>query len=230
MKANILLVEDNPDILRINERLLETEGYDVSTAETLVQANTAIFNRMPAAILLDIMLPDGSGLDWCRRLREENHIDVPVLFLTALGEKEDVLTGLKAGGDDYIAKPYDMDILLGRLEALLRRSVRQREPVPFGPFTIDYTSQRVMNGQGKDCLLKPKEFAVLALLIAREGDFCSSEFIYETVWRSDINSDLRTLYVHISGLRSKLELQAGSAVQIEHKRGVGYRIFRRYHG
>lgn len=118
-KATLLIVEDDLNILRANTAALELEGYRVLAAETLESARSAAKACPPDLILLDILLPDGNGLDFCGELRGES--GVRILFLSALGEKADVLAGLRAGGDDYIAKPYDMDELILRVEALLRR-------------------------------------------------------------------------------------------------------------
>ena len=112
----LLLVEDNEKILRGNQRLLEWEGYEVDAARTLEQAEQCFEARRPDAVILDIMLPDGNGLEYMKALRQGREGDVPILLLTGLTSQEDVIQGLAAGGDDYLTKPYDFPILLARIE------------------------------------------------------------------------------------------------------------------
>ena len=120
---NILLVEDNRDIQKLNKETLERRGgYEVRLAMNLAEARKQITEQVPCLIILDIMLPDGSGLEFLRELRHSTNI--PVLLLTALGESGDIVKGLKAGGDDYLAKPYNNDVFLARIESLLRRSAQ----------------------------------------------------------------------------------------------------------
>lgn len=218
----ILLVEDNPEIQKVNKRMLELYGYTVAVAFDIEQAWRCMEEAPPDLLVLDIMLPDGSGLAFCEQVREKS--DTPILFLTALGEKDDIVGGLRKGGDDYLAKPYDYDVLLARIEALLRRAGRRAPPAEdIGPLRLEYRAGRAYVNGG-DALLKPKEFALLRVLVEDTGRFIPSEKLYETVWGAQPNGDPRTVYVHIAGLRKKLCMDDGSKVNIEHVRGKGYRF------
>ena len=150
INKRVLLVEDNKEILQGNRRLFELEGYDTACAPTLRDARASISERRPDAIVLDIMLPDGNGLDFMRELRGGENAGIPVLLLTGLTAKEDILHGLKSGGDDYLTKPYDFDELLARTEALLRRSARVPEIIIKGSLSLDpVAAQAFINGNLK---------------------------------------------------------------------------------
>ena len=136
-QKRILLVEDNEEIMYGNARMFEMEGYEPDVALTLAEARGLIGERKPDAIVLDIMLPDGSGLDFMKELRKSENAGIPVILLTGLSTKADILRGLKSGGDDYLTKPYDFDELLVRLEALLRRAARVPETITQGALTLD---------------------------------------------------------------------------------------------
>lgn len=217
-KQTILLVEDNKKILNTNAKMLRLSGYEITTAETLAQARAAISAHKPHLIILDIILPDGDGLAFCRELRETHK--VPILFLSALGDTDDMLNGYMAGGVDYIAKPYSMDILLAKVQVLLRLTNGQADCCEIGGLRLDVGSHRAYLS-GEDLLLKPKEYAVLELLIKNSERYLSPEQIYERLWALPTAEDVRTVHNHIYMLRSKLE---SSGVLIENKRGKGYRI------
>lgn len=226
MKSDtILMVEDNEQITQANRRMLELNGYTVATARTLAEANRHIAAERPSLTVLDIMLPDGSGLDFCRDLQGAE-AGIPVLFLTVLNENSDIVKGLRAGGDDYITKPYDYEVLLARIEALLRRS-RLARHVPskrdFGALTVDHTAQRVYRN-GRDVLLKPREFALFRLFLENPGIYFQPETLHQRVWAVSQSADLRTLYSHISSLRKKLALDTYDTIAFEQKRGKGYRV------
>jgi DNA-binding response OmpR family regulator len=221
-KETVLIVEDDLNILRANTAALELEGYRVHTAVTLDEARSVSKAYPPDLILLDVLLPDGNGLDYCGELRGES--GVRILFLSALGTKADVLAGLRAGGDDYIAKPYDMDELILRVKALLRRGRmlgRAEPPLTLGKLTLDRTSRRAFLS-GRDILLKPKEFAVLSLLAESRGRTVPAKELYEKVWGMRLIGDMRTVKEHISRIRGKLGKE--SAVYIVSERGKGYRL------
>lgn len=221
----ILLVEDNEQIMRANRRMLEMNGYAVATARTLEEANRHISGGKPSLIVLDVMLPDGSGLDFCRELQGAE-AGIPVLFLTVLNENSDIVKGLRAGGDDYLTKPYDYEVLLARIEAVLRRSRQTRQVLSkrdFGALTVDHTAQRVYRN-GKDVLLKPREFALFRLFLENPGIFFQPETLHQRVWAVTNSADLRTLYSHISSLRKKLALEGRDTIAFEQKRGKGYRV------
>lgn len=224
--ASVLLVEDNEDIVRANRRMLELNGYTVHAVGSIAEAGRSISREQPDIIVLDIMLPDGSGLDFCRELRGSDG-GVPVLFLTVLNEDSDVVAGLRAGGDDYLTKPYDYTVLLARIEALLRRS-RMRggaagPATELGPLRIDHTAHRVYR-DGRDTLLKPREYALFQLLAETPGVYFQPEVLYKRVWAMTPSGDVRTVYTHICSLRKKLGLADCGELSIEQKRGTGYRL------
>jgi DNA-binding response OmpR family regulator len=223
-KQKILLVEDNRELLESNTLMLELNGYEVLTAADLTRAKTLIATSPPDAIVMDIKLPDGSGLDLCREIR--GLLVVPILFLSGLGEKSDIVAGLRAGGDDYLAKPFDYEVLEARVEALLRRSVITKknisapEELSAGNLKLDLTSRRAYIS-GVDVFLTPKEFSVVALLLKNRNRFVSSEEIYRAVWNSELSNDIRAVKDHVYSIRRKFE---DSDVRIEQRRGNGYRI------
>jgi DNA-binding response OmpR family regulator len=214
----ILLVEDDSDIQAVNREMLELRGYGVRAAMNLAEAREKLEDGKPDAIVLDIMLPDGSGLDFLKELRENS--DVPVLLLTALGDSGDVVRGIRAGGDDYLPKPYDYDVFAARIEALLRRSSRSREAniVTKGPLTLDVVAGQALLS-GEDLQLSQKEFAALLLLAQNEGKVLSAEFLYETIWKTAMGGDNRAIQQTVSRLRKKIE-HAGFSIRT--LRGEGY--------
>lgn len=217
----ILMIEDNPSILRTNRMELELEGYRVLSAQTLTAGRELVEREHPDLILLDILLPDGNGLEYCRELFGQ---DGPrILFLSALNTPEDVITGLRAGGDDYMTKPYLTEELLARVEALLRRPVRSKAELPslrIGPLELNVTAGRAYLNRN-DLLLTPKELSLLGILLRRPGEYVASQELYEQVWGMDA-VDTRPIRQHIRRLREKLGEDA--PIIIESEQGRGYRI------
>ncbi len=216
----ILLVEDNEQIMRGNERLLTRRGYEVVTALTLEEARKAARAQMPDLIVLDIMLPDGSGLDFMGEIRQNSNI--PVLLLTGLTTNEDVVRGLTAGGDDYLAKPYDFGVLLARVEALLRRAEQIPEKLTRDRLSLDVAAG-VAALDGTDLLLTQKEFALLLIFTQNEERFISAEYLYEKVWKLPMEGDGNALKSALKRLRAKLE---GSGYCITLSKGEGYQFER----
>lgn len=221
----LLLVEDSAEIMEDNRRALQAQGYETVEARTLGEAKARLAERQPDLILLDVLLPDGNGMDLCREIRELTA--APILFLSSLGESGQVVAGLRAGGDDYIQKPYEMEELLARIEAQLRRGMRLRamETVAcVGGLTLEPSTQRAFL-HGRDLLLKPKEFQLLALFLRDREDWRTPEELYREVWGADANADVRTVLVHISNLRSKLREGEGEGeLRILRENGKGYRL------
>lgn len=199
--GKILIVEDNKDILYTNKTLLELEDYEVMTATTLESARKINASSHPDLILLDIMLPDGNGKDFCREIREGN--DVSILFLSALNDKHDVLDGLRAGGDDYLPKPYLMDELLLRVNSLMRRRKSVAPSFICGDLKLLHYSAKA-ELRGEDLFLQPKEFRVLELLCMNAAKTFSPEDIYLAVWGVSGNGNYQPLYNVISALKGKL--------------------------
>ncbi len=216
----ILLVEDNEKILRGNKRMLMWEGFAVETATTLAQAYERISASRPSAIVLDIMLPDGSGMDFLKKLRSGKHKDVPVLLLTGLGGQDNIVSGFEQGADDYLTKPYDFPILLARLQALLRRAGRVPEQIANGRLRLDLSAQ-IAFLDDVDLLLTQKEFAVLLLLVQNLGSFVVGDYIYEKVWGAPLSANNNAFKSTIKRLRSKLE---NSGFLIEWSRDEGYSL------
>lgn len=216
--STILLVEDNPHIMKINAQLLTLRGYQVLQAETAAQAREQLRWHPVDLIVLDILLPDGSGLELCRELKAQRPI--PILFLTALGENQDVVEGLRAGGDDYLAKPYDLEVLVARIEARLRAAEEVRRYFGYGGLKLDLLT---MTGyvNGKDIQLTQKEFTALLLLARAAERKVSQEELMEALWGPDSHAESRALWTLISRLRKKLNSQE-SRLEISSLRGGGY--------
>jgi len=225
----ILLVEDNIEIQTANKELLEDYGYTVSLAMNLAEARSHISKSIPDLIVLDIMLPDGSGLDFLRELRSENS-GIPVLLLTVLSETNDEIKGIKEGGNDYVAKPYDNDILVVRIENLLRQAdwvdeqikaatLKANEGAPdifeYGPLVINYVTQRVSLG-GADVNLTPREFMLLVYFTNNMDKQLTSKEIYELVWGQDaLSNSIDTVRVRIKELRRKLKMDDETSIVIK---------------
>ena len=218
-KRTVLLVEDNKKLCEINRRALEKKGYAVFTALTLGQARERLSSLDPDVILLDVVLPDGSGFDFCEDIR--NATKAHILFLTSRREHEDKLRGMTLGGDDYITKPFKLEELLVRVAAAMRRRDMHETPaqtIKMGGLTLD-----VIAGQafidGTDILLTKKEFAMLLLLIQSKSGNMSAEYLYEKVWNQPMNNDKNAVKKQVSNLRKKLE---GSGYTVTFERGGGY--------
>jgi len=219
MNQNILLVEDNQDIMKINRSTLTMCGYHILEAQTLVQGHEILKKENVDLIILDIMLPDGSGLEFCEELRQVS--DVPILFLSALVKNQDIVNGLIKGGDDYLTKPYDLDVLIARVEALLRRVLRKPEAViSVGSITLNTISQQVMVN-GRDITLTPKEFAILLYLVQNEGHIVQARRLYEAAWGQPMADDPNAVRVAVSRLRKKVE---PAGVEISIIRHLGYQF------
>lgn len=213
----ILLVEDNPHILRINAEVLGLRGYEVLRASTAAEARGHLQWHPVDLIVLDIMLPDANGLDLCRELKKQYH--VPILFLTALGENQDVVEGLRAGGDDYLSKPYDLEVFVARVEARLRERNDNRRHVSYGCLRLDTVSLTgFVNGQ--DIQLTQKEFTVLLLLAQNAERRVSSSELAREVWGDGADQENSALWTLISRLRKKLRSEE-SRLEIASLRG-GY--------
>jgi DNA-binding response OmpR family regulator len=210
-------VEDDRRVSAVMTSMLQRRGYDVEHAAT---ATAALAAAPCDLVLLDLGLPDGDGVDVCRQLRARSE-HLGIIAVTARGEERDKVTGLRGGADDYVVKPFSMAELQARIEALLRRSVRQappREVVEAGPLRIDLAA-RAVHLDGTPIPLTRKEFDVLASLARQPGVALSRERILLDVWQTTW-SGKHTLEVHVASLRAKL----GRPELVETVRGVGYRL------
>lgn len=230
MKAageTIWVVEDAPDIRELVQYHLERDGFRVACESTLAGARARLARSRPTLMVLDLMLPDGNGLDFCRELRKNPETErIPVIMLTARGEDTDIVVGLEVGADDYITKPFSAKVLLARIRAVLRRrsAAAQDEPddgiVSRGPLVID--QQRfVTTLEGDQLTLTRSEFMLLLLLARRPGVVFSRYQIVDGVHGADYPVTDRSVDVLVVGLRRKLG-KWGSL--IETVRGVGYRF------
>ena len=216
MSATILLVEDNPNIMDVNRETLLLEGYRVLEAETVAEGRILFEKESPDLIILDILLPDGNGLQLCEELRGGSN--VPILFVTALGHDKEIVAGLKAGGDDYLPKPYDIDVLVTRVAALLRRASNVPDTITKGSITLNIPSSEV-SINGEKLRLPQNEFSLLRIFMQNEDKVFTEEYLYEKVWGQPITDDNRTIQTTISRLRKKIER---SGYDVIHIRGQGY--------
>lgn len=214
----ILLVEDSKKVQNFNKRMLERAGFAVELAMTLADARAFLAGQMPAAIILDIGMPDGSGLDFLQELRETSKI--PVLLLTGYSETKDIVQGFKGGCNDYLTKPYTFEVLHVRLLRLLQSAEQVPETIAKGSFSLNLTSM-IANLNGEDMFLTQKEFALLLLFLQNEGKTMSADYIYEKVWGQTMADDVRAVKFQVSHLRKKIE---GSGYVIPAVRGGGYRF------
>lgn len=217
----ILCVEDELHILENNRKALEDNGYVVLTAENLSEARKRLAKQTPDAIVLDIMLPDGLGLDLVKELRVGGS-KIPIIMLTAWGKPSDVARGLRAGANDYLPKPFDYEVLMARIEAMFRNVEQVPERITRGALSIDVSSgQAFLNGA--DMLLTQKEFALLLLFVQNEDRVISAETLYEKVWNSPMSRNKQTVQRHISALRQKFK-DGNSTYTISVIYGEGYKF------
>ncbi len=217
---SLLVAEDDAEIRQALERILSYEGSEVLTANDGAAALELIADREPDGILLDVMMPYVDGLTLCRKLRERGD-RTPVLMLTARHEVSDRVAGLDAGADDYLAKPFELDELLARIRALLRRvGDGGGDQLTAGPFTLD-VARYLVTGPSGEIDLTRTEFAVLELLMRNNGIVLERSVIYDRVWGYDFGDSSRSLDVHVGYLRRKLEAD-GTPRVIETVRGVGF--------
>lgn len=218
--TDILIVEDDKELAGLMTDFLRTEGYIVSAVESGERA-VELFDRYGARlVVLDINLPDVNGFAVCSKLRENT--DTPILIVSAQTDKEDKLNGLDLGADDYIEKPYDIDILLAKIKGIFKRRY-QRQILSASGVTLNL-ADRSAEIDGKPAELTAKEFDLLTLLIENQGKALKKEYLFSTVWGSDSDSELQTLHVHINRLRQKLGEDPKNAKRLLTVWGVGYKF------
>jgi two-component system response regulator MprA len=222
-KPRVLVVEDDRSVRESVVLALSLEDYDVQSVNDGEQALEAVERELPDVIVLDVMMPVLDGLTVCRRLRARK-LTVPVLMLTARHEISDRVSGLDAGADDYLVKPFSLDELLARLRALLRRTSASgnEEVLSVGDLVLD-PARRTAERGGRPLELTKTEFDLLELLMLNAGIVLEREAIYDRIWGFDFETSSRSLDVYIGYLRRKTE--AGGAPRIVHTvRGVGYSV------
>jgi two-component system, OmpR family, alkaline phosphatase synthesis response regulator PhoP len=226
MSSRILLVEDEPGLVVTVSDLLAGEGHEVDTARYGEAGLAAAAAGNYDVIILDIMLPRKSGFDVCRELRQQGR-DVAILMLTARGQVEDRVVGLKLGADDYLAKPFDPAELVARVEALLRRVRKEgRTPIRsfrFGNVDVDFETGQVRKDSAV-VSLAGKELQLLRYLIDHRGQAVSRDALLASVWEYQSGVSSRTIDVHVAWLRQKLEDRPQAPRHIHTVRGVGYRF------
>ena len=227
--ARVLVVDDEPDLADLVAFHLRERGHDVVTVGTGSSALAEAQRRRPDLIVLDLMLPDISGTEVCRRLRRvESTRHVPVVMLTAKSEEVDRVVGFEVGADDYVVKPFSPRELVLRVEAILRRSSRAAEPddpepvITVGDLTID-APRHAVEVAGREVILTALEFKLLLDLASRMGRVQSRDALLERVWNYTSGVETRTVDTHVKRLREKL---GAGARYIETVRGVGYRMVR----
>jgi two-component system, OmpR family, KDP operon response regulator KdpE len=218
----ILVVDDEEQILRALRTSLRGAGYEVETAATAEEALAAAAMRPPEAVILDLVLPDGTGIEVCRELRKWT--SAPVIVLSAVGEESEKVAALDAGADDYVTKPVGIDELLARLRASLRRVAPSAEPlVVVGELEVDLEKQEVRVG-GKPVHLTPHQFDLLRVFARNVGKLLTHRMILQEVWGPTYGSESNLLRVHVAHLRRKIEPDPARPRYLLTEPGAGYRL------
>jgi two-component system, OmpR family, KDP operon response regulator KdpE len=220
--TRIFVVDDEPQFLRALETNLRGAGYEVETATTAKEALAAAGLRPPDAIILDLLLPDGTGTEVSRELRAWS--EAPIVLVSAVGDEAEKIAALDAGADDYVTKPFAMGELLARLRAALRRAGPPGDPVlDVGPIRIDLDKQSV-TVDGRSVHLTPHEFRILKLLALNPGKLLTHRTILQEVWGPAYGAESNYLHVYVSQLRRKLEPDPARPQYLLTEPGAGYRL------
>jgi DNA-binding response OmpR family regulator len=223
MRRQLLVVDDDPDIRRVLTANLELHGFEAVAAESCAEARRLLDRQLPALVILDLMLPDGDGMEICRALKKE-HPRTPVIMLTARDRLSDKILGLDSGADDYVVKPFETLELIARIRACLRRSGPAEDGVAIGDLAMDFRTRKVTVG-GKDIELTPKEYDLLFLLVSSRPEPVSRSVIRKTLWKEEQPySWSRVIDVHVQHLRQKIEPNPSEPGYILTVLGVGYRF------
>ena len=218
----VLVVDDEQQILRALRTSLRGAGYEVETADSAEGALTAAAMRPPEAVILDLVLPDGNGVDVCRELRAWS--SAPVIVLSAVGEEREKVAALDAGADDYVTKPVGIDELLARLRAVLRRTTPAGEPViEIGELVIDLANRQVTLA-GAPVHLTPHQFELLRVLAVNKGKLLTHRTLLREVWGPGYGSESNLLHGNVSQLRRKIELDRTKPRYLLTEAGAGYRL------
>lgn len=226
-RHRVLVVEDEPSLVESISYALELEGYEVISAVTGREGVEQARIANPAVVLLDVMLPESSGLDVCRQIRASS--DVPIIMLTARDSEADKVAGLELGADDYVTKPFSMRELMARVRAQIRRSARSgtfavnREVLRGAGVEVDVDAHEV-RVEGVNVDLRPKEFDLLESLMRRKNRLATRDVLIDDVWGPSYFGDTKTLDVHIKRIRHKIEKDPGRPRRIVTVRGLGYKF------
>jgi DNA-binding response OmpR family regulator len=227
MAKTILLIDDDALMRRSLGFNLQQAGYQVLSSASAEDGIALAAREMPDLVLLDINLPGMDGLDALKRL--QNELAMPVIFVTARRREFDQVLGLELGADDYITKPFDFDVLLARVKAVLRRAGREQvepaaqNPIQAAGLLIDPAAHTVKL-DGKPIELTPREFDLLHALALEAGSVIPSDSLLTRVWGAEFSGEPQVLYVHIRWLREKIEKDPQKPTKIQTVRGVGYRL------
>ena len=225
-RRTVLVVDDEPTIAEVVSRYLERAGYSATTAADGLEAVRLAGERRPDLVVLDVMLPGLDGLQVLRRLREGEEGPTPVILLTARGEQEDKLAGLRSGADDYVVKPFSPSELVARVDAVLRRvrpPTTEAEPLRFDGLEIDVRGRRVAVA-GEEVQLSQREFDLLEFFASNPGQAFSRDQLLDRVWGTVLPADTGTVTVHVRRLRAKIEPDPERPRFIQTLWGVGYRF------
>jgi two-component system, OmpR family, KDP operon response regulator KdpE len=219
----VLVVDDEPQIVRALKIVLRSAGYVVEAAETKTEALALLAARPPDALVLDLVLPDGRGVDVCREVRQWSRL--PILMLSAVGDEREKVRALDAGADDYVTKPFGTDELLARLRAVLRRSADLGgEPeLQIGEVVIDLADRSVTRA-GERVHLTPIEFDLLRVLATHQGRLVTHRQLLREVWGPEYGAETHYLRVHVAHIRAKLEADPSRPRYLITEPGVGYRL------
>jgi len=227
MARTILVVDDEPILRETLAEALDADGFRVITAADGREALARFREHHPDLVVLDLMLPELSGIEVCRIIRQES--GVPIVMLTAKSSELDKVVGLELGADDYVTKPFSLRELSARIRALLRRTEQPAAEGPasvaVGDLTVDIAGHRLLR-DGLPVPLKPKVFELLAFLVRHPGQVFSRDQLLEQVWGYDYAGETRTVDVHVHWLRTAIEPEPASPAVVQTVRGVGY-VFRR---
>ena len=225
MSKYVLIVDDDPLFTVSTAYNLQQVGYETATAGTAEAALALVQERLPDVILLDVGLPGMDGLEALRLLQQ--HVSVPVIFVTARRRELDEIVGLELGADDYITKPFDRDVLLARIKAVLRRTsshnVQRPQQVIVGDLRIESASHEVWVGQ-RSINMSPKEFDLLLALAQEAGRVLNVEELLARVWGQDWVGETQTIYVHVRWLREKIEEDPAQPRRLITVKGAGYKL------
>jgi two-component system, OmpR family, response regulator RegX3 len=226
--TRILVVEDEPSLAETMRYNLEREGFGVSLAEDGRRALERFRAEPPALVILDLMLPEMSGLDVCRQIRAES--EVPIIIVTAKDSEADKVAGLELGADDYVTKPFSVRELVSRVRANLRRARSAADGPPArgdvlagGDVRMDVARHEVVV-RGEPVPFPPKEFELLEAFLRRKGRLLLRDYLIDEVWGPDYFGDTKTLDVHVKRVRSKVEVDPHNPVHLLTIRGLGYKF------
>ncbi len=217
MKANILVIEDDLDIQELISEFLKAENYEVDTASDGVEGINKFKNGEYDLIILDLMLPNLDGFSTCKMIR--NKSNVPIIILTALNDEKDQLKAFDFNVDDYITKPFSFNILIKRVEAVLRRIKKEEENIiEYGNLKLDYETYKIYEN-GEELEFTTKEFEILHLLMSNVHKVLTREMLLDRIWGYDFYGENRIVDAHIKNIRKKLKLP-----YIQTVKGIGYRL------